>query len=159
MVSEDMRPFVPGAFDIGDFEASPHSPVRLIFGGKPRQDKVRSMKVPKSHFPILPTDPVQKCDAAEEIAFRTDEELGKDFDGCIQLIESELNAVAGLEVDEAVSFQGRAEGPKFTWKQAGGNPAASARATSASMAWRKSAAWLARIENASSTRCRLAACW
>ena len=40
VVSEDMHPFVHGAFNIGDAEMSPHSPVRLIFGGKPRQDAV-----------------------------------------------------------------------------------------------------------------------
>ena len=75
------------------------------------------------------------------------------------MLEGQLDAVAVLEDADAVKFQGRADGPEFTWKQAGGNTASSARATSASRAWRKSAIWLNYIDNATSGQCRLAACW
>ena len=74
-------------------------------------------------------------------------------------IEKQLNAIAGLDEDEAVHFSGRSDGPDFVWQQVGGATASSARTTSASRAWRRSAAWLRRIHIAGTTADRLRACW
>ena len=67
--------------------------------------------------------------------------------------------IAGLDDDASAHFCGRARGPEFVWKQAGGK-AASAKTTSASRAWRLSALWLAEVARAGGKRnARLAACW
>lgn len=81
VVSEDMYPVVHGAFNIADAGASPHSPVRLIFGAKPRKDETRVMKVPKSHPPVMPHGPEQECRVEQAVAARTDRDLGSDYDG------------------------------------------------------------------------------
>ena len=67
--------------------------------------------------------------------------------------------IAGLDDNASAHFSGRALGPKFVWKQAGGK-AASAKTTSASRAWRLSALWLTQVARAGGERkARLAACW
>ena len=51
VASLSMLPYLRGAFNVEDSGIGPHSPVRLILGGKPRDDNVRMLKVPKSHPP------------------------------------------------------------------------------------------------------------
>ena len=137
VISLDMDPYVVGAFNITDAGTSPHSPVRLIVSGKPRDDGMRCIKVPASHRSDLPEGPHQKC-IPVEVEDCTEEQLGMDYPGCIRQLEKELNMIAGLDDDASAHFCGRARGPEFVWKQAGGK-AASAKTTSASRAWRLSA--------------------
>ena len=66
----------------------------------------------------------------------TDEQLGDDYAGCVKQLEDELNAIAGLEGKEAMQFCGRVDGPKFVWRKACDDKAASARTTHASRSWR-----------------------
>ena len=90
---------------------------------------------------------------------RSEEELGEDYAGCLQLMEQELVQVAGLSLEEAEKRRGRAEGPKYKWEdQANSNAAGPSKTTSVSRAWRRTASWLAdilrteRIEKADSAR-------
>ena len=159
VVSRDMLPFVHGAYNVDDSGINPHSPVRLIFGAKPRQDSVRVLKVPKSHPPVLPHGPERECKDDPGIEARSDSDLGNDYAGCVAAIEKQLSEVAGLDETEAKHFGGRADGPEFVMQQAGGGRAAMARTTSISRAWRRSADWLRRIQVADNTRDRLCAYW
>ena len=106
----------------------------------------------------MPHGPEIRSRVDGAIDSRSDAELGGDYDGCITAIGDQLNAVAGLDGDEAVCFSGRDQGPKFVMQQAGGNRALMARTTSASRAWRRSADWLRLMPNASITKERLSAC-
>jgi hypothetical protein len=120
VVSRDMLPFVHGAYNVDDSGINPHSPVRLIFGAKPRQDSVRVLKVPKSHPPVLPHGPERECKDDPGIEARSDSDLGNDYAGCVAAIEKQLSEVAGLDETEAKHFGGRADGPEFIMQQAGG---------------------------------------
>ena len=73
-----------------------HSPVRLIFGSKPRGDGVRCIKAAAAHAVDLPAGPVNKCTSTVR-AEDTGGQLGTDYAGCINLIEEELISIAGLE--------------------------------------------------------------
>ena len=122
------------------------------------EDAARTIKVPKSHPPVLPHGPEKECKDEDAIDARIDRDLGDDYAGCIRLIEDELNDVAGLGDSDAIHFQGRAQGPEFVWKQVGNNTAAFARTTSASRAWRRSASWLNQVGVATDGKGKLAAC-
>ena len=149
-----------GAFNIGDSMLPTHSAVRLIIGKKPRDDGVRCIKTPSSHAADLPAGPMQWCIPVNRTD-DTEEQLGVNYPGCIDLLEEELNAIVGLEGKDAIKFCGRVEGPDFVWKKACDDKASSARTTHASRAWRLSAIWLKAVERAGTTgyRKRLAACW
>ena len=71
------------------------------------------LKVPKSHPAVLPHGPEIRSSIDGAINNRSDAELGEDYDGCISAIEDQLNAVAGLDGDEAVCFSGPGQGPNF----------------------------------------------
>ena len=159
VVSSSMLPYIRGAFNVEDAGISPHSPVRLIFGSTPRKDMVRMLKVPKSHPPVLPHGPDRQHSDDPAIEALSDDELGKDYVGCIQAIERQLNDVAGLDADEATHFSGRVGGPDFETKQMGNTTAADAKTTAASRAWRRSAEWLRKLRIAVSSKDRLAVCW
>ena len=90
---------------------------------------------------------------------KTDDELGKDYIGCISAIKRQLNDAAGLDEEEATPFSGRIGGPEFETKRMGGTMAADARTTSASRAWRRSAEWLRKLRIACSSKERLAVSW
>jgi len=104
VVSLSMLPYVRVAFNVEDAATSPHSPVRLIFGAKPRKDAVRMLKVPKLHPPVLPHGPDRRFVDDSMIDGKTDDQLGKDYVGCIAAIERQLNDVAGFDVDEVAHF-------------------------------------------------------
>ena len=151
-------PYVIGAFNISDAGLYPHSPVRLIFGSKPRQDQMRTMKVPKSHPVDLPEGPQMGCVPSEVMQY-TDEELGGDYGGCVMQLEKELCQIRGLDEEEAEHFNGRTDGPEFVMTKVAANKAAAAKTTSASRAWRRAAVWLAQVGKAKGCKDRLAACW
>ena len=159
VVSSSMLPYVRGAFNVEDAGASPHSPVRLIFGSTPRKDTVRMLKVPKSHPPVLPHGPDRQCVDDPAIEALSDDELGENYVGCIAAIERQLNDAAGLDVGEATHFTGRVDGPNFETRQVGNSTAADAKTTAASRAWRRSAEWLRKLRVVVSSKERLAVCW
>ena len=160
VVSRNLVPYVTGAFNIGDSMLPTHSAVRLIIGKKPRDDGVRCIKTPSSHAADLPAGPMQLCIPVDRID-DTDEQLGLNFRGCTEHLEQELNAIAGLEGEDAIKFCGRIEGPDFVWKKACDDKSSSARTTHVSRAWRLSAIWLKAVGRAGTKnyRRRLAACW
>ncbi len=68
---------------------------------------------------------------------------GSDYVGLVRPIEKELCAVERLTGDEAAKKSGREVGAKYCWKNAmGDNLADSAKTTSVSRAWRRTAKWL-----------------
>ena len=75
-----------GAYNVVDAGTSPHSPVRLILGGKLRQDAIRVLKVPKSHPAVMPFGPEIRSKVDGAIDSRSDADLGEDYDGCIAAI-------------------------------------------------------------------------
>ena len=73
-------------------------------------------------------------------------ELGRDYNGHIDVIEDELCAVEGLKGRQAQAKRGRSAGARFCWKPAmGDDTAGAAKTTSASRAWRKTAKWLGNV--------------
>ena len=90
VVSLSLEPHVVCVFNVSDAPMSTHSPVRLILGSKPRQDRMRTMKVPKAHQVDLPAGP-QKWSVPDAMAKCMDEQLGSDFAGCMeQLVRSSM---------------------------------------------------------------------
>ena len=158
VVSLGLEPFVKGAFNINDAGLHPHSPARLIIGDRPREDKMRTMKVPMAHSVELPAGPQREC-IPEATKQCTDEQLGSDYAGCVVQLEKELNQVAGLEGEQAQAFSGRVDGPQFVMKTVSSDKAAAARTTSASRAWRRAGGWIAQVGKAKGCKARLAACW
>ena len=70
-------------------------------------------------------------------------ELGRDYNGLMVAIESELCAVEGLDGLQSQARKGRATGAHFCWTTAmGDDTAGAAKTTSVSRAWRRTAKWL-----------------
>ena len=67
-------------------------------------------------------------------------ELGKDYNGLMMAIEDELCTVEGLDGLQSQARKGRATGAHFCWTSAmGDDTAGSAKTTSVSRAWRRTA--------------------
>ena len=73
-------------------------------------------------------------------------ELGQDYNGLMDAIESELCNVEGLDGLQAQARRGRSTGAHFCWTPAmGDDTAGAAKSTSVSRAWRRTAKWLGDI--------------
>ena len=75
-------------------------------------------------------------------------ELGQDYNGLMEAIETELCAVEGLDGLQAQARTGRSTGARFCWTPAiGDDTAGAAKTTSVSRAWRRTAKWLGDVTN------------
>ena len=141
------------AHTVGDDECRPHHPVRCLLRAKPRHALHRTLATPVPIPAILPHGPAPAAAAPA----RGD---GNDLHGCLDLIESELAALAGRTAPEPDCKHARSKGPRYVWR----NPLTSAppdkgASTSITRAWRRSAGWLADLRKARAEAARSAAIW
>ena len=144
VVSKSLAHAAEVACTIADEGFEPHNPVRLYIESNARHAMVRNLKVPGGFNAELPVGPPNKSErAVVDSDVHRGSSNGSNYVGLLRQVEKELCEVEGLTGSEAAKKCGREIGAKYCWQNAmGDNLADSAKTTSVSRAWRRSAKWL-----------------
>ena len=140
-----------GAHTIGDALCTPHSPTRLLLRAKPRPVQVQVIRSPGRFDACLPFGPPTEPNTNEDNDALATFNLSTEalFNRTVIRIESELNAIKGLIVEETSKHPSRTEGPLYAWKTLCGSTSTDAcKTTCISRCWRRTASWLAKAAKA-----------
>ena len=149
VVSSDLSPAIFSVNAVADGSFSPHCPVRMLIRATPRAMLVRHLKAPRGFSARLPFGP-PTLDHVKEAAtanalFKSEvveQSIARvHFPEFLDLIDSQLTRVAGLDEAQAVKHKGRTRGPSLVWRCAI-DSAGIHRRCAAFRAWSASQKWL-----------------
>ena len=151
IVDRRLAPLVVAVGQIVDAGTSPHTPVRLILRGRPRQHLVRQLVAPTALGAALPPGCLSEGDDLSwlEIACEGDAEqfgveyLDSAYSRWVGAVEDKIADIADLDAKQRAKFCVRQAGTRFVMRTAIGRPGSSQPRTSAvTVAWKTIACWM-----------------
>ena len=155
VVSRDLSPAVYSVHAVADGPCRPHCPVRMLVRAAPRAMLVRHLKAPRGFPARLPHGPPtleDTLEATKAYALFSGPAAGHalvndHFPKFLDLVESQLVNVAGLDTMQAPRHKGRGKGPSLVWKCAVNSVTGTPRSSHALRAWAMSHRWLSSLLN------------